>query len=84
MHCTHTQPLLINLRVSEFVLNKYITASFDSLLPNLDQWVIFGFATTDSLVDFIIFFRSNIEMSIGYIFQCKVLCKQQIELKNVA
>ena len=66
VHCIHTQQLLINLRVSELVLNKHITASFYSLLPSLDQWVIFVFATTDN-VDFIILFSSNIELSWLYI-----------------
>lgn len=67
VHCIRIPQLLIKLGVSEVVLNTYIRVSFDSVLPNSVQGVIFIFATTNKLVDFIIFFRNNTELSRLYI-----------------
>lgn len=38
VHCICTQQLPIKLRASEVVLNNCITASFDGVLPNSEQW----------------------------------------------
>ena len=66
IHCIHTLQLQIKPSL-EVVLNEYIIASFDSVLPNLDQQIILIFATADNVGDFITFFRNNIELSRLYI-----------------